>query len=270
MSIKRDINEYLSGAKLIGDDYNELEIQRWYEQEKDAYAGLINSIDSYTYEYHALNLACGFRMLKDISPRSIRACGFGSAFGDELQPIQDKIASTVLIDSASSFHARPLPQGVQTLLAKASGEINSSDNSFDLITCLGVLHHIPNVSFVMGEFLRCLTSGGLLLVREPTTSMGDWRLPRKGVTKNERGIPRSIFKEMILHAGFEILKHTPCVFPPLAVACRKFGLSPYNSKTIVNLDLFFSRLFRHNYQYHRIKLIDKFSPASEFFVCRKP
>lgn len=269
MSQKCDISEYLSGAKLIGDDYSEIEILQWYEQEKDAYAGLVDSRESYYYEYHALNVACGFNMLKDVPPCSIRACGFGSAFGDELQPIQDKIASTVLIDSASSFHARPLPQGVRTVLAQASGEINSGADSFDLITCFGVLHHIPNVSFVVTEFYRCLASGGLLMVREPTTSMGDWRFPRDGVTKNERGIPSEIFKDIILNAGFEILKHTPCVFPPLAVVCRKAGLSPYNSRAAVYLDLLLSRAFRSNYRYHRVKFLDKFSPASDFFVCRK-
>lgn len=269
MRSNSDVSEYFNGAKLIGDDYSETEILQWYEQEKDAYAGLVNSRESYYYEYHALNIACGFNMLKDVPSCSIRACGFGSAFGDELQPIQDKISSTVLIDSASSFHARPLPQGVRTVLAQPSGEINCGSDSFDLITCFGVLHHIPNVSFVVSEFYRCLASGGLLMVREPTTSMGDWRLPRDGVTKNERGIPSRLFNDIIQNAGFEILNYTPCVFPPLAVVCRKFGLSPYNSKLTVHLDLLFSRVFRWNYRYHRVKLLDKFSPASDFLVCRK-
>lgn len=269
MNTERDINEYFSGAKLIGDDYNELEILQWYEQEKNAYARLVDSRTTYQYEYHALNKACGFRMLKDVPAGTLRACGFGSAFGDELQPIRDKIASTVLIDSASSFHEKPLPDTVRTVLAQASGAINCGTNAFDLITCFGVLHHIPNVSFVMNELYRCLDSGGILMVREPTTSMGDWRLSRAGVTKNERGIPSTIFKEIILNTGFEILKCTPCVFPPLAVACRKVGCSPYNSKITTFFDLLLSKLFLWNYQYHRINLIDKFSPASNFYVCRK-
>jgi SAM-dependent methyltransferase len=269
MISKSDIGTYLSGYKLIGDDYSEAEILQWYEEEKDAYAGLVDARKSYYYEYHALNAICGFNILKNTPPFSIRACGFGSAFGDELLPIQDKIASTILIDSASSFHSRPLPQGVQTILAQPSGEINSSADSFDLITCFGVLHHIPNVSFVVKEFHRCLASGGLLMVREPTTSMGDWRRPRYGVTKNERGIPSSIFKGILMNAGFEIIKHNQCVFPPLAFFVRKFGLSPFNSKILVYLDLLLSRFFNWNYRYHRVKLLDKFSPASDFFVCRK-
>lgn len=269
MSQKHDVSEYFSGSKLIGDDFNESEIQEWYEQEKNAYAGLIDTRDSYYYEYHALNEACGFGIIKRAPPHSIRVCGFGSAFGDELKPIQDKIVSTVLIDSASSFHERPQSKGVRTVLAQSTGEINCDTNSFDLITCFGVLHHIPNVSFVMSEFYRCLASGGILMVREPTTSMGDWRVPRVGVTKNERGIPSILFEEIIRKAGFEILKHSPCVFPPLAVLCRKAGMAPYDSKITVFLDLLLSRAFRWNYRYHRSRLIDKFAPASDFYVCRK-
>ena len=84
MRPKSDINDYFNGAKLIGDDYSDTEILQWYEQEKDAYAGLDNSRKSYYYEYHALNIACGFNMLKDAPHSSIRACGFGSAYGDAI------------------------------------------------------------------------------------------------------------------------------------------------------------------------------------------
>ncbi len=269
MNSKNDIGEYLSGSKLIGDDFNETEIQEWYEQEKNAYAGLVHERDSYFYEYHALNEACAFETIKGVPPHSIRVCAFGSAFGDELKPIQEKIFSTVLIDSASSFHDRHQPEGVRMVLAQSSGKINCDSNSFDLITCFGVLHHIPNVSFVMSEFYRCLASGGILMVREPITSMGDWRVPRIGVTKNERGIPSSIFRTIILASGFEILRHRSCVFPPLANICRRFGLPLYNSKVAVTLDLALSRIFQSNYKYHRLKITDKFAPASDFYVCVK-
>ena len=270
MSREQDYSEYFSGSKLIGDDFNDAEIQEWFEQEKNAYVSLIDTRESYHYEYHALNDVCGFGIIKRAAPHSIRVCGFGSAFGHELKPIQDKVVSTVLIDSASSFHDKPpSSKNLRTVLAQCSGEINCDANSFDLITCFGVLHHIPNVSFVMSEFHRCLASGGILMVREPTTSMGDWRGPRVGVTKNERGIPSVLFKEIINKAGFEILKHTPCVFPPLAVLCRKAGVVPYDSKITVYLDLLLSWAFRWNYRYHRSRLIDKFAPASDFYVCRK-
>lgn len=269
MKKNHHINDYLNGSKLIGDDYEKQEILQWYEEEKNAYVDLTESREFYLYDYHALNNICGFFALQKIQSHSIRACAFGSAFGEELLPIMDKISSAILIDSATSFHEISYPANFQTVLANASGKINCNENSFDLITCFGVLHHIPNVSFVVSELYRCLDLGGVLLVREPVTSMGDWRLPRKGVTKNERGIPSPIFRQILLENGFEILRHTKCMFPPLALACRVIGISPYNSRFVVYADLILCRVFGSNYRYHRTKFFQKFSHASDFYVCRK-
>jgi SAM-dependent methyltransferase len=268
--ISRDnIEKYFSGLKLIGDDFNEEEIQQWYEQEKNAYVELIDSREKYSYKYHALNMACGFKILEKVKPKSIRVCVFGSAFGDELIPIKDKISNMVLIDSASTFCEKSRFDNVRMIIANSSGAIDCNSEAFDLITCLGVLHHIPNVSFVMSELYRCLAPNGILLVREPTTTMGDWRKRRKGVTKNERGIPSQIFHEIIVKAGFKIVEYSPCVFPPLSVFLQKLGLVPYNSKIIVSIDLFISKLFESNYKYHRTKLFEKFAPASAYYVCVK-
>ncbi len=41
MTTKWDIDEYFNGNRLIGDDYTESEIIKWYEEEKDAYVGLV-------------------------------------------------------------------------------------------------------------------------------------------------------------------------------------------------------------------------------------
>ena len=64
-----------------------------------------------------------------------------------------------------------------------SGNLPFDDACFDLLTCFGVLHHIPNVSHVVGELARCLKPGGYALMREPVISMGDWRQPRAGLTR---------------------------------------------------------------------------------------
>jgi SAM-dependent methyltransferase len=269
MNSRRNFEDYLGGKFLIGDDYSYHEILRWYEEEKNAYADLIDAKDSYSYEYHALNERCGFRILNEKPSRSLRVCGFGSAYGDELAPIQEKISNTVLIDSADAFHKHTAPTASLIVPANPTGKINISENSLDLVTCFGVLHHIPNVSFVFSEFYRCLASGGILLVREPTTSMGDWRTPRVGVTKNERGIPADIFRNIILSAGFEIIRETPCFFPPFSAVCRKLGIRPYANKYTVGLDLLLSTLFSWNYKYHRTGIIDRFAPASLFYVCIK-
>jgi ubiquinone/menaquinone biosynthesis C-methylase UbiE len=69
----------------------------------------------------------------------------------------------------------------------ASGTLPFPDGTFDLITFSGVLHHIPNVSYVVGELARVVTPDGYLLLREPIHSMGDWRGPRRGLTKKNAG-----------------------------------------------------------------------------------
>lgn len=77
------------------------------------------------------------------------------------------------------------------------GKISFEDNSFDLITSFSVLHHVPNVSFVISELVRVLSKDGYLLIREPIHSMGDWSVKREGLTKNERGIHYKLLEQFI-------------------------------------------------------------------------
>ena len=97
----------------------------------------------------------------------------------------------------------------------ADGTLPFGDGAFDLITCLGVLHHIPNVSRVLSELYRCLACGGYALLREPVISMGDWRLPRRGLTRRERGIPLPLFRRLLRETGFELASERLCLFPPI-------------------------------------------------------
>ena len=77
------------------------------------------------------------------------------------------------------------------------GVIRYGGGYFDLIVCFGALHHIPNVSRIIGEFYRCSEKGGYVLMREPIISMGDWTKKRKGLTRRERGIPLKILRDII-------------------------------------------------------------------------
>ncbi len=263
-----DINLFLSGKKLIGDDYDDERILKWHEEEKDAYLKLLKK-DKYIYDYHALNKICGFDFVLRNIHSDIKACGFGSAYGHELHPIAELCSSITLIDSSASFHVNQESSRIRYIQATPTGVIDIPDNYFDLITCFGVLHHIPNVSFMLSELYRCLAPNGFLLIREPTTSMGDWRKERKGVTKNERGIPRVIFSRIILDSGFTILKKNSCIFPPFSSLYSKLENSVFRHKTSTIIDIILCRIFSFNYSYHRTSLIKKFAPASEFYICSK-
>jgi SAM-dependent methyltransferase len=149
------------------------------------------------------------------------------------------------------------------------GHMPFDDNQFGLIVSLGVLHHIPNVSHVMTECNRVLSKDGIMLIREPIVSMGDWSKPRKGLTRNERGIPYDIFKTIIAKTGFNIKHSSFCSFAPLLKISNKFGIVVYNNRTLTKLDVILSNMFRWNIKYHPTKLIHKFMPASAYFILEK-
>jgi SAM-dependent methyltransferase len=123
-----------------------------------------------------------------------------------------------------------------------SGEFPFPDQTFDLITCLHVLHHLPKISFALKEISRVLAPGGFALVSEPITSMGDWNYPRKGLTKHERGIPITIFRAMINQAGLSIYRETKNCFSLSSRWSYLIRRPPYNQQFIVKLDKFLCRL----------------------------
>ncbi|MFO1522890.1 MAG: class I SAM-dependent methyltransferase [Kiritimatiellia bacterium] len=94
-------------------------------------------------------------------------------------------------------------------------------DTFDLATCFGTLHHIPNVSQVLRELYRVMKPGGFALIREPAISMGDWTRPRPGLTRNERGLPFSWLTKTSREIGFQIRRSTACVFPAIGLIAHK-------------------------------------------------
>lgn len=172
--MSEDLSEYLEGKKLYGDDFTLGEIKAWYEDEEEAYASLAKGRHDYVYEYHGMNSEFGFRFLPD-AVRFHDVLGFGSAYGCELIPIIDRIDRITIVEPSSSFACKDI-EDVPVMYVKPAitGDLPFQRDFFDLITCLGVLHHIPNVSKVVDELYRCLKPGGCALIREPISSMGDW------------------------------------------------------------------------------------------------
>ena len=150
----------LAGTALHGDDFDATEIEAWYRDEENAYAELYAQNPNYEYEYEPLNVYNGFRHLENRAFPVV--CGLGSAYGDELRPIADRIGKLIIIESADSYHKRPA-LSLETEWRKASvvGDIDLPDSAVDLTTSLGVLHHIPNVSHVVNEIGRITKSGWL-------------------------------------------------------------------------------------------------------------
>jgi SAM-dependent methyltransferase len=265
----RHLSCYLSGRALYGDDFSIDEIADWFEDEQEGYAELGAKVRAtYVYGYHALNEYHGFRHLPSIMFE--RVLGFGSAYGDEFQPIIDQIHNLVIVDPSDAF-VQDTVLGVPASYVKpqVSGVLPFHDAQFDLVTCLDVLHHIPNVNTVVNELARCTRPGGYALIREPIISMGDWTRPRLGLTQRERGIPQDILGTIVRRAGFGIVTSSYCMFPLLAELFGQMRISAYNHKVTTIIDALLSSLFSWNIRYHAVKLTQKIRPRVIFLVLRK-
>lgn len=265
-----DMTPYFAGEKLYADDFSPAELEAWYEDEREGYANLgAKDKTTYQYVYHALNHLYGFYLLP--SQRFPAVLGYGSAYGHELEPILDRIDRITIVDPSDAFSHSDL-QGVPVTYLRPTieGHLSLPDQSIDLITCLGVLHHVANVTTVIKEFYRCLKPGGYALVREPVVSMGDWRQPRVGLTKRERGIPLPIFRRAMQEAGFEIINEQRCMFALTSRLNYIIKKPVYNSPLALAIDAIFCRLFQWNHCYHAVKVWQKLRPTAVFYVLTRP
>jgi SAM-dependent methyltransferase len=259
----------LQGQELYGDTFTPEQIESWYADEKEAYANLYGGTrESYAYEYHAFNRVHGFSGLPQ--GRFARVLGIGAAYGDELLPIIDRIDRVTILEPSDKFESASVGgKPIEWQKPAFDGTMPFANGSFDLITCFGVLHHIPNVSFVLGEMGRVTRSGGYALVREPITSMGDWRRPRAGLTVHERGIPIRIFERMVDRAGFDVVRRRYCMRGPLQKVLSRVMRCPFNSTLATQLDSLGCALTAWNRSYHATKAVQKLRPGSVYLVLRK-
>ena len=255
--------EFLFGKKLYGNDFNLIEIKKWFKDEEEAYSKL--DADYLIYGYHEINKIHGFNKIK----RFGNVLSFGGAKGDELIPIINKIDKITIIEPSKKLRVENLRgKEIKYISPVASGKLKLKSNSFNLITCFGTLHHIPNVSFVFSELARVLNKGGYFLLREPIVSMGDWTKSRKGLTKRERGIPEAVFEEIIKQNSLKIISKRKIMFPILRRLDYK-NKKAGNNKLFVYIDYLISKLFCWNNKYHSTNLVHKLRPQSIFYVLKK-
>ncbi len=263
-------SNYINGDKLLGDDFDYCQIKKWYEEEEEGYSDLISlNSNSYSYSYHCVNKVHGFSYLKNLN--NLNVLSFGGAYGDELMPIIARIKSLDIIEPSTKFFNNKIKNvDLRYIKPDVSGKIMLNDGLYDLITCFGVLHHIPNVSYVISEMYRVLKPGGIILLREPIVSMGDWTKPRKGLTKNERGIPLKIFREILTKNSLVVKNEVLCFTKPFDILFKKlFRKDPYNSMLYIYLDKLLGLLLYFNYSYNRSTLLSKISPTCVYYVIKK-
>lgn len=264
--------KYASGSIVYGDDFNIEQIREWYEQETEAYADLgSKEYDEYIYGYHGLNKLHGFNYLSE--SKFTHVLGMGAAWGHEFYPILDKIENLYIIEPSDNLRSETIKH-LTPVYTKPTveGVIEYPDNQFDLVTCFGTVHHIPNASAVIKELYRVLKPGGYLLIREPIISMGDWTKPRVGLTMNERGIPLNTFRSIFKELNAEIIHEGLC-FCMMSFFQRSFGKMLkrpiYTYKTYLVIDKWLSKLFSRNIHYHATKKLQRIAPQSVFYVIKK-
>jgi SAM-dependent methyltransferase len=261
---------FFSGEKLYGDDFSIDEIKKWYLEEEEAYAGLVKDHElEHSYEYHQLNNIHGYRHLPK-QKKFKNVLGLGSSYGYEFIPILERIENLTILEPSGYLKSEVLG-GLQPKYVKPAvdGMLDFTNNSFDLITCFGTLHHIPNVKHVLNEMIRVLAPGGYILIREPIRTMGDWREERIGLTKNERGIPYTYFDEIFKNSNVRVVKKSFCESLFAYKILKKIINVKMNSALYQKFDGIISNLFSFNIHYHPLSKVQKIGPGSVFYVIQK-
>jgi ubiquinone/menaquinone biosynthesis C-methylase UbiE len=265
-----DVDAALAGLVLYGDDFTGRQLDEWFADEEQGYFSLYGDKTSGPNQYGATVLAeqHSYRWLSLESGFDV--LGVGCADGAELAPIVGRARSITVLEPAEGFFRDNIGERPATYLKpRASGLMPFQDSSFDLVVCFSALHHIPNVSTVVQEMSRVLRPGGHALLREPIVSMGDWRKPRIGLTKRERGIPLPVFRSIVGQAGFRIERETLCIFSAASRVERLTGLRLWISPAVVKLDRFICALPWWSRRYHTQTLWDRLRPTAVSLVLQK-
>lgn len=260
----------LRGERIYGDDFDAAAVGEWFEAERDGYSSLAHE-DALqpVYVYGAMDRNYGWRHMT--SEGSLKAMGLGSAFGCEFETLAPRLQHVTIVEP-QEFYWRDEIAGVPAsyVSPNASGRIPAQNQSFDLVTAFGVLHHIPTVTATVAELVRVLRPGGRLMIREPITSMGDWRHPRPGLTARERGIPPALMEKAIAEGGGQILSVSYLGFGPLLKLASVCGIrSPWKHKSFVAVDRLCCQIFKGPGAYHRTTTASRFAPAIGYWVVTK-
>lgn len=256
--------------RLIGDDYTLEEIQQWYKEEEEAYAQLygVHNTDPQTFNYKNMDVLYGYNKIPNKKYHNV--LGLGSAWGYEFLPYIDNIENITIIESSEAMISKKIGN-ITPKYVKASifGNIDMPDNSMDLITCFSVLHHIPNVSFVLSELLRILKPGGFLLIREPVHSMELGSNSRMGLTKNERGIPSFYIKKIVEENHCKIIKSSYHYFIHSYLDRKLKGANFLNSRFFLRIDHVLSEMFSWNIHYSAKNKFQRIAPQNCYYIITK-
>ncbi|MDE3241328.1 MAG: methyltransferase domain-containing protein [Nitrospirota bacterium] len=115
------------------------------------------------------------RALLAINRRPVdRVLELGCGSGILLKELKARSRFVVGFDVSPDMMRRARPLGAPLVTGNGS-VLPFRDASFDLVSCRGVLHHLPDVPAALREIHRVLRPGGELILSEPSN---DWWLVR--------------------------------------------------------------------------------------------
>jgi len=258
----------LLGQRLHGEGLDDAALAAWFADEEEGYAAIAGDDG----EDGGAGMANRIHAFGFLGERQFRQClALGAATGREYAALAGRVARFVAIEPGRRFW-RPTIAGAPAEYRAPTlrGTIDLPDGSCDLAGSFGVLHHIPNVSEVLGELARVLAPGGVLMIREPIASLGDFRRPRRGLTRNERGIPPALMERMLDAAGFAVRARRFVDFPGSDTLVRRLGVArPWEHAWFVRLDHLVSSLTAWNARYWRPRLVDKLAPRAAYWIAER-
>ena len=235
-------------------------LAEWFAAETDAYAALVP--DDGENRTAALSAHHLLRLLG--KRRFARGLALGPGSGGDYRGLAGRVKGWVAIEPARGFWTGELAGAPAEFRAPdLDGALDLPDAACDLAASFGALHHIANVSAVVGEIARVLAPGAPFLIREPIALLGDFRGPRRGVTMHERGVPHRVMDRILANAGFTIAHKSFANFPGVRELAWKLGVGfPWNDAGTVRLDAVLSRLMAFNAGYWRSGLWGRLAPRS--------
>ena len=272
MGSKSLSDDVRAGRVLYGNDFTGSLLTEWFASEQEGYYALhtgyyADRADGDHFTYEALNWAHGAPLRGE---RWEVCLAMGPADGQEFPSLGFDVGRIIAIEPAKGFWSDkvggiPAEYRVPTL----DGTIKLPDASVDLVISLGVLHHIPNVEYVISELARVLKPGGRMLIREPIASLGDFTKPRPGMTANERGIPVKLMRGYMEQVSLSVddTIYASCAIPQ--VLARVFKLKPFRSPVFVSIDRAMSHAMAWNNRYWRKSFKDKIAPAMAAYIVTK-
>lgn len=273
MDRDRTLERFIAGTEIYGDDFSQTEINEWFADEAEGYAEIVPEEHKENFdEYGLITEMTLYRWLRKTGRRNWKILSYGGGYGTELLPILDIVSDITVLEPGEKFQTDSIGgKPCRYIKPAPSGKMVFEDESFDCIVCLGVLHHVPNVSYILREFSRVLRKDGVALIREPITSMHAFEgIPRPGMTKRERGLPLVPFRQAIRDAGLTTQKETLYEFGPLTFAKGRMGWR--DTAWLIRLDIAMSKIFQWNYSYEsgaNKQFFKKFRPSSAAFFVTK-